>query len=341
MSKLRYLNLQGNQFSGPIPNAMANSSLLLTLDLMNNKFSGEIPSWIGTFSNLRILLLKGNNLEGSIPTVMCQLRHISILDLSHNTFSGEIPSCLNDASSGLLDPLDNIIFGEYFIMFPIKFTKYISENLLHVDNGIDIQGLVSDEEQEVEFMSKSRLESYKGNILYYMSGIDLSCNMLTGAIPHQIGNLSSIHTLNLSNNHLSGPIPETFSNLKQVESLDLSHNKLVGHIPSKLVELYSLSIFSVAYNNLSGTTPETKYQFATFGESSYEGNPLLCGPPLQHSCTSISGGESVMHSDLHAEENEFRDNFMWSFAATFVVSFLSVIVIVYFNPYFVSRNFHA
>ena len=267
---------------------------------------------------------------------MCQLRHISILDLSHNNLSGKIPSCLNVVASGLLDPLDKIIFGEYFIMVPIKFTKYTSDSLIHVDEGIEVQGVVSDEEQEVEFMSKSRSESYKGNILYYMSGIDLSCNMLTGAIPPQIGYFSSIHTLNLSNNHLNGPIPETFSNLKQVESLDLSHNRLSGHIPSQLVDLYSLSIFSVAYNNLSGTTPESKYQFATFGESSYEGNPLLCGPPLEHSCTTPAG-EPVMPSD--AEESDFKDTFLWSFAATFVVAFLSVIAVFYFNPYFVSRTF--
>ncbi|CAL0307104.1 unnamed protein product [Lupinus luteus] len=334
---LRYLHLQGNQFSGPMPIALANSSLLLTFDLMNNRFSGEIPSWIGTFSNLRVLLLKGNYLKGSIPIAICQLRHISILDLSHNNLSGNIPSCLNVVSSGLLDPLDNILFGEYFIMVPIKFPKYLSDNLIHVDEGIDIRGLVSDEEQDVEFMSKRRSESYKGNILYYMSGIDISCNMLTGPIPPQIGYLNSIHTLNLSNNNLSGSIPESFSNLRDVESLDISYNKLSGHIPSQLIELYSLALFSVAHNNLSGMTPESKYQFATFGPSSYEGNPLLCGPPLQ-GCTFGTATEPVIHSDVE-EESNFKDNFLWSFAASFVIAFLSVIVICYFNPDLGSRTF--
>ncbi|XP_019452800.1 PREDICTED: receptor-like protein 2 [Lupinus angustifolius] len=215
-------------------------------------------------------------------------------------------------------------------MVPIKFPEYTSDNLIHIDEGIDIRGLVSDEEQEVEFMSKRRSESYKGNILYYMSGIDISCNMLTGSIPPQIGYLSSIHTLNISNNHLTGSIPESFSNLKDVESLDISYNRLSGHIPSKLVELYSLALFSVAHNNLSGITPESKYQFATFGPSSYEGNPLLCGSPLE-SCTFGTATEE--------EESNFKDNFLWSFAASFVVAFLSVIAIIYFNPDFGSRTF--
>ncbi|KAI4344184.1 hypothetical protein L6164_011439 [Bauhinia variegata] len=337
MKSLRYLHLQGNQFSGPIPYVLTNSSVLLTLDLMNNKFSGEIPSWIGSFAKLRVLLLKGNTLQGPIPVDICQLKRISILDLSHNNLSGGIPSCLNVVSPGLLEPLDGAILGEYFIMVPVKFTRLSFQSLIYLYDGINMQVLVSDEEQEVEFMSKSRFESYKGNILYYMSGIDLSCNMFTGSIPPQIGYLSSIHTLNLSNNQLSGSIPETFSNLRQIESLDLSYNRLNGRIPPQLVELYSLSVFFVVHNNLSGSTPERKFQFATFGQSSYEGNPFLCGPPLERSCISDGEASRTMKAS-DGKRDEFISTFFWSFGASFVVAFLGVIAFLHFN--FDSRKFY-
>lgn len=120
-----------------------------------------------------------------------------------------------------------------------------------------------------------------------MSGLDLSCNKLTGEIPLRIGNLTRIHTLNVSHNKLTGLILSTFSNLKQTESLDLSYNKLTGKIPPQLVELNALAVFSVAHNNLSGKTPDWVAQFATFNGSSYDGNPFLCGLPLPTSAMKM------------------------------------------------------
>ncbi|KAK3007423.1 hypothetical protein RJ639_015196 [Escallonia herrerae] len=151
--------------------------------------------------------------------------------------------------------------------------SYSYENQVNVDQ-FDVLP-IPDVEEEGEFITKSWSETYKGNILYFMSGIDLSWNKLTGPIPYEIGYLSDIHALNLSHNYLTGPIPESFSNLRQIESLDLSHNSLSGQIPPQLVELNYLSTFTIAYNNLSGRTPEREAQFATFDEHSYEGNSLL------------------------------------------------------------------
>ena len=134
---------------------------------------------------------------------------------------------------------------------------------------------------------------------------------MTGPIPPEMGYLSGIHTINLSHNHFSGYIPETFSNLKEVESLDISYNELAGQIPPQLIELNNLTVFSVAHNNLSGKTPERKFQFITFDQSSYEGNPLLCGLPLEQSCTPT--GPATPPASKNGEIGLWKAIFLWSF----------------------------
>ncbi|KAI9116351.1 hypothetical protein K1719_012518 [Acacia pycnantha] len=336
MPLLKYLHLQSNHFMGPLPSTLVNSPLLVTLDVMNNNFSGEVPRLLSSFLNLRVLIFKKNNLQGSIPDNLCELKKISMLDFSQNKLSGKIPFCLSNITFGGGDPLGDIKIGRFVVSWTTKalwFTFHPKTGEISVDPD-NKQYTTLYRDQEVGFTSKRRYESYKGSILDFMSGMDLSENQLTGEIPLQIGSLSGIHALNLSNNHLKGPIPETLSNLRQLESLDLSHNKLTGHIPAQLTQLYFLSVFSVAHNNLSGMTPDMKNQFSTFGSSSYEGNPFLCGPPLQRNCSSTDKSIAERNKQPHhSEAHDFRGAFLWSFVGAFGVFFLGVIVVLYLNPY--------
>ena len=186
-------------------------------------------------------------------------------------------------------------------------------------------------DEEVKFTTKSRTNSYKDDILGYMYGIDLSCNNLSGEIPPELGRVSSyIHALNLSHNNLSRPIPITFSNLNQIESLDLSYNNLYGKIPLQLTEMTSLEVFIVAHNNLLSTTTDKKYQFINFDESSYEGNPLLCGPPLDNSCTEMIP-TPAMPMDIKREEGgSFMDRgvFYTSFVVAYIIVLLGIVAIL-------------
>ncbi|WJZ95413.1 hypothetical protein VitviT2T_014186 [Vitis vinifera] len=98
--------------------------------------------------------------------------------------------------------------------------------------------------------------------------------------------------LNLSRNHITGHIPENISRLHQLSSLDLSSNMFFGVIPRSMSSLSALGYLNLSYNNFSGVIPFIG-QMTTFNASVFEGNPGLCGAPLDTKCQGegLDGGQ--------------------------------------------------
>ncbi|KAH1057384.1 hypothetical protein J1N35_035449 [Gossypium stocksii] len=329
-----HLHLSRNRLSGPLPHALYNISSLVALDLGQNNLTGKIPYWIANLSALRILVFRGNHFEGEIPSQICQLNLLSIVDLSPNKLSGHTPSCLSTLTLMPTDKSFRIASTPYLIDAS-QDSEFVFPGSSHRYPGTYVG-------EQVLFTTKKGLYSYSGNLLEYMSGIDLSCNMLTGPIPPELGNLSELHSLNLSHNNLIGFIPSSFSKLEQIEGLDLSRNQLSDIIPIQLMELNSLAVFNVSYNNLSASILYDKAQFATFGESSYLGNPFLCGPPKHESCSGTGLAPTTPNASSSEEESGFMDKhaFLVTFLASYPIVLTTIGVVLYINPYWQRRWFY-
>ncbi|KAI3501765.1 hypothetical protein L1887_29773 [Cichorium endivia] len=243
---LTVLVLTMNFHTEQLPDDHIQFKALKALVIANCRLTGSIPLWLKGLTQLQLLDLSWNQLTGSIPGYLGDFGSLFYLDLSNNSLSGEIPKSLTQLPS------------------------LVSRN-------------ISLEEPSPDFpFFKRRNMSFRGSAVQYnqiMSfppSLDLSSNLLSGEIPPEFGDLKKLHVLDLKHNNLSGTIPSSLSGMRMVETLDLSYNNLTGTIPPSLVNLSFLSKFSVAHNNLRGLVPYGG-QFLTFTNSSFEGNPGLCG----------------------------------------------------------------
>ncbi|KAK2968842.1 hypothetical protein RJ640_001160 [Escallonia rubra] len=130
-----------------------------------------------------------------------------------------------------------------------------------------------------------------------LRALSLRSNLLSGSLPSDISSLPSLHYLFLQRNNFSGKIPTSFppglnvldlsfnsftgniplkiQNLTQLTSLNLQNNSLSGPIPN--IALPRLKHLNLSYNHLNGSIPSSLQNFTN---SSFIGNSLLCGLPL-------------------------------------------------------------
>ncbi|KDP43139.1 hypothetical protein JCGZ_26672 [Jatropha curcas] len=300
---LTLLSLSNNDLDGEIPFSLQNCSSLSSIDLGGNRLSGNIPSWIGlNLSNILVLRLRSNLLDGQIPEEICYLPYLHFLDISNNKLSGIIPSCLGNL------------------------TAFVYGNSTHSEYQNAVRRLAYFKEQ-ISVITKGREYEFSSNIAL-LNAIHLSENNLRGKIPEEITSLKALQVLNLSRNHISGSIPEKIGNLNLLETFDLSHNNLSGIVPPSLSKLTFMSHLDLSYNNLSGKIP-TGNQLQTLNASSiYEGNPFLCGFPLQAQCHGDEIAKTVPLSSK--DENEsILAGFYVTIGPGFFVGFCGVLYVTF------------
>ena len=94
------------------------------------------------------------------------------------------------------------------------------------------------------WLTDAPLSEWAGVNLFFggdcVTGLWLVSNQLSGEIPAELGNLTTLERLGLADNQLSGEIPAELGNLTTLEVLWLNVNQLSGEIPAELGNLTTL-----------------------------------------------------------------------------------------------------
>ncbi|KAH7677942.1 Leucine-rich repeat protein [Dioscorea alata] len=309
---IQTINLHGNKLEGVVPSSWANCVELEVLDLGRNKLADSFPHWLMDLPALKVLVLKKNRFFGHLAGI-CEGNYsfmmLQIFDISSNHFTGSLPSkCFMSMEAMMVPQIQTETIGYWNFSGT---TLNYQDTVTVAWKGFDIE---------------------LGKILTTFTSIDLSNNRFVGNIPQIFGYLKSLHSLNMSLNGFTGEIPWVLGDISDLEALDLSRNQLSGVIPSSLTSLTFLAFLNLSNNNLIGRVPQSN-QFSTFSNSSFEGNPRLCGSPLSKDCINSTSVEPSLDSKNAPTEFDMDEIWFWMFTGLgYGLGFAAAIIYQLFFP---------
>ncbi|XP_031474103.2 uncharacterized protein LOC116246385 [Nymphaea colorata] len=109
--------------------------------------------------------------------------------------------------------------------------------------------------------------------LPFLQEIDLTRNYLNGSIPPSWGSLPLV-SLSAIVNRISGPIPKEVGNISTLRELVLESNRLEGALPPELGNLTSLTRLVLSSNYFTGELPSTFAKLANLTEIRFTGSNL-------------------------------------------------------------------
>lgn len=248
MPNLWDFSLTGGNFSGPIPEWIAEIPSLQIIDFKNVKFTGTLPASYSAIDNFRRVYVSGSLLEGSIPESWQVLTRLQIIDLSNNPNMefGDIPEWM---AQNLTDLQELYLSGSGVTgEIPANFESLDGLQRLNLGNNLgltgDLPAWLADKNLRQLSLSNTGMNITEVPVWLQnatrLDALELGGYGIEGPIPEWLGSENIAATLNklaLDNNKFSGEIPAALGNLFVLDSLNLANNELTGVIPVELLNI--------------------------------------------------------------------------------------------------------
>ncbi|XP_059458307.1 receptor-like protein 6 [Corylus avellana] len=240
--------------------------------------------------------------------VSCNEGHVIGLDLTNESISGRLDNSSSLFGLQYLQHL-GLASNNFSSEIPSQFDKLMNLRCFNISNAC-FKGQIP--------IAISHLTRFQN-----LTSLILSSCGLNGTFPEKIFQIPTLEKLDISSNGLlQGSLPE-FPWNGSLRKLMLHVTNFSGTLPKSIVLNFS-------FNQLVGQIPLIK-QFATFSETSYEGNIGLFGLPLKEKCTCEKAGLSPPTSE--ETHSNFGNAIDWNFLSAelgFVFGFGIVIGTIMF-----------
>ena len=261
--QLQHLTAPQNNLVGPLPSSLISCTSLVRVRLEQNNLEGDITK-MGAYPNLVYIDISSNRLFGKLSHRWGECCNLTVLRASNNNITGAIPSSIGKLSQlGVLDVSSNKLegyippeVGNITMLFNVS----LSGNLLEGNMPQEVGSL-----NNLEYLDLSS-NNLTGQIpqplehCLKLHFLKLSHKRLNGTIPVELGMLVNLKDLlDLSDNLIDGAIPSLLGGLSMLEALNLSHNALNGSIPQSFLAMTGLQSMDVSYNKLEGSVPQTRF----------------------------------------------------------------------------------
>ncbi|KAM3377100.1 receptor protein kinase TMK1 [Capsicum galapagoense] len=216
-----WLNSLRGKLNGSIA-VVGNMTALTTLWLQGNEFTGPLPDFSG-LTQLRECSLRDNSLTGPVPDSLVNLPALKEVNLTNNLLQGPMPKfptsvlrvdMLPDTNRFCLPqpgPCSSQVNTLLAVAKDVGYPKVFADNWKGNDPCLPWMGITCD----------------GGNITV----LNFQKMGLNGTISPSYSSIKSLQKLILANNFLTGTIPNELTLLPNLKELDVSNNQIYGKLP--------------------------------------------------------------------------------------------------------------